>query len=273
MRSRSNRPRRRRFAALAMLCSSLGILAVAAAPGAGAASYDFNWDIYASTHIAKSGMNVTVPKGTFVGSADLATGNLTGQMNLPPAKVTLSALGLVPLAEATFEMKSLQPVTGHVDLTTFAFSSTATFAIKISKVTPPGASDINLVGDDCTTATPITVSMSGVASPTAASTFTGTYTIPEFQNCQALTELLTQLMSGPGNTFTATVGPSGFPAPPPPPAPETVGGTLTVNELPINIGSTQLRPQFQGGATTPVPLPPQNPTDPPSLLGWLLQAR
>jgi len=66
---------------------------------------------------------------------------------------------------------------------------------------------INLVGDHCTTATPISVTMSGIAKLGATSTFKGTFDIPNFKNCSVATAALNQLVPGPGNTFAATARP------------------------------------------------------------------
>jgi hypothetical protein len=49
--------------------------------------------------------------------------------------------------------------------------------------------------------------MSGKASFTGPSTFTGSYTIPQFANCSLATPVLNQLIPGPGNSFKAVATP------------------------------------------------------------------
>jgi hypothetical protein len=67
---------------------------------------------------------------------------------------------------------------------------------------------VNLVGNSCTTASPIKVTMSGIAHLTGASTFSGGFTMPDFANCGALTSVINQEIPGPGNSFSATATPA-----------------------------------------------------------------
>ena len=171
--------------------------------GAADPTLAFNWKIDASTHLKKLNMDVTVPTGTFTGSVDLATGDLTGDITLPPATVSFAGL-----ANAQMQIVEAQPVTGHVDLTTFAVTATSTFNIHVVSASPALLPFLNLVGNNCTTATPVTVTMTGTANLTGPSTFSGPYTIPPFAHCQLATLVLTLAVSGPGNTFTATASPA-----------------------------------------------------------------
>ena len=147
-----------------------------------------------------------MPEGTFVGSIDLATGALTGNLSLPPAQTTISVVGQ-PAVTATFSVTEVGPITGQVDLQTFQVTTSATFEIHITRVTSLGL-PVNLVGSSCETSTPVTVDFSGVASLTSSSTFSSTYTIPPLANCGLTTPLLNLIVPGPGNTFTATFSPS-----------------------------------------------------------------
>jgi len=184
------------------------VLSVVAASPAGAAdpTFPFDWKVDATTHLAKLNQTVTVPTGSFVGSVDLLTGELTGHISLPPATTTVTLAG-IGLARATFQIAEVQPVTGHVDFTTLQTTATSVFNIKVVKATPALLPFVNLVGSSCTTATPVTVTMSGVASLTSSSTFSGTYTIPKLVNCGLATIALNLVVPGPGNTFTAVVAP------------------------------------------------------------------
>jgi len=74
-------------------------------------------------------------------------------------------------------------------------------------VTVPGAPRVNLVGNWCTTASPVNLTMSGIAHLGAASKFSGTFTIPNFKSCGAMTDVLNQEIPGPGNTFSAVASP------------------------------------------------------------------
>jgi hypothetical protein len=226
-------------------------------------------DIYATTKVAKSGMTVQAPKGAFDGTVDLASGNLTGTMSIPPSNLTLSLFGVLPVVEIGFAMEPTRPTTGHVDFATLQSTTTSQFNIHLTKMTPKGT-DVNLVGKDCRTSSPITITISGPAALNTASTMSGTFAIPDFSSCGGMTQVINALIPGPGNTFTATFGPSGLQPPPPPPAPEPL--TLQAQNLGVNLQV--------GGQTLPVPSPPANvavPTPVPappadgSLLGWLFQ--
>ena len=204
------RATRRRTRALARTLAGALLSATALVVAAPAASADpsvpFTQDVYARTHLARSGMDFTVPPGLFTGSIDLATGAETGTLTLPPATVTINLLGVLPAADASFVMEAAGPINGHVDLATFTVDTTASFNVRLARLTPHGTS-INLVGDSCTTSSPVTVTMHGVVNPATGGTFASTYTIPPFKDCGPLTTAITAFVSGPGNTFVASFAP------------------------------------------------------------------
>src|SRR3954447_23088455 len=96
----------------------VGLLACAmwvwSVPRAAAApNLDIHWRVDAQTHLAKLNRDVVVPRGTFDGALDLATGDLTGSLALPPATLRLDAVpGLLPLADASFSIEQAEPITG-----------------------------------------------------------------------------------------------------------------------------------------------------------------
>jgi hypothetical protein len=195
--------------------------------GASEASADpdlpIRWRVDASTHLARLNLDVTVPRGQFTGSVDLGTGELVGDLSLPPAVVRLTAAGLLPLSDATFVMEQAQPITGHVDFATLQVTTTAHFNIRVTSVRPVLTPSVNLVGDNCRTSEPLSVTMSGPVDLAAGSTFTGTYAIPPLVDCTLLlTPVLNLLIAGDGNTLTASF------SPPPPPVAQA-GADLTVD--------------------------------------------
>jgi hypothetical protein len=257
---------------LVALVAAVATVTVALGAGATSASADPTYPIHArvdaTTHIAKSGQDVSVPPGMFDGSVDLASGSFGGNLSLPPATVTFKAVGLVPIAEATFEISQLGPTTGHVNFGSLTVTSTSTFNIKITRITPHGT-NVNLVGSRCVTSKPITVTMSGAFSPTTPSTFTGVYTIPPFAHCQALTPALNQLIPGPGNTFSAIFTPQG--ASPPPPAgpaprpgltPAAAGATVS-GGLNVTAGPRQVNVPTYADVQAPLPPVPAPMSSPP----------
>jgi hypothetical protein len=197
---------RRILPLLAAPAVAAGLVLTAPTAGAANPTVPFDWSIKASTHLAKLNQTVSVPKGTFKGQVDLVTQKLTGSISLPPASTTVKIAG-VGLATATFKIAEVKPVTGTVSFSTLQAKATSVFDIRVTKVAPAVAPSLNLVGTSCKTSTPVTVTMSGTASLTAASTFKGTYTIPPLAGCGLLTTVLNQLVPGPGNTFTAVASP------------------------------------------------------------------
>jgi hypothetical protein len=198
---------RRTFAAFGLLTTSI-VGSVALAPSASAdPDLAINWIVDAQTHIASLNQDVNVTDGRFTGSVDLATGEVTGDLSLPPATTRLK-LGSLPLANVTFEIEPVGPITGTVDFSTLTITQTSTFNIRIPSIRPV-LLPINLVGNRCQTAEPITLTMSGQVDLAAGTTLSGEYTIPPFKNCGLLvTPVLNLLAPGPGNTFTATARPA-----------------------------------------------------------------
>src|SRR3954469_19862047 len=209
---------RRSTRALAAALLAMGVIALAAPAASADPKVPFSQDVYASTHLAKSGMDITVPPGLFEGTIDLATGEETGNLTLPPATVTMNLFGVIPAADASFVMAPAGPITGHVDLATFNVDTTASFNVKLARLTPHGT-DVNLVGDNCSTVAPITVRMQGVVNPATGGTFASTYSIPDFQDGQLLPPVIPAFVAGPGNTSLASFAPHGAPPPAAPAGP------------------------------------------------------
>jgi hypothetical protein len=191
----------------AVLALTLATFTLSAAPATASTTVPIHWTVNASTHLKSLDMDVVVPPGTFDGTIDLATGNLTGTLALPPATKKITLFGL-PLASATFAITENGPITGHVDLATMKATVTASFNFNIKQASLSILPWLNLVGSTCTGAQPVTVTMSGPVSLTGPSTFSSTYTIPPFKGCGLLiTPVLNLIIPGPGNTFSATFAP------------------------------------------------------------------
>src|SRR4029079_17075187 len=161
-------------------------------------------------------------------------------------------------ADASFVMEAAGPIRGHVDLATFTVDTTAAFRVRLARLTPHGTS-LNLVGDGCTTTSPVTVTMHGVVNPATGGTFASTYTIPTFEHCGALTPAITAFVSGPGNTFVASFAPHGAQPPTPPtttqpPAPPLATADVHAQvALPPAAGATA---DGRVRVTVPAPTPP-----------------
>ena len=197
-----------RVAALLTLLVPLTLIATVAQPAGADTLLPFSYRVDATTHLKKLNQTVTVPPGTFVGAIDVTTARLSGTITLPPATIKIKLAGIVPLVTATVQIVETKPVTGTVDFSTVPFPivATATFNIHIVSAYA-GIVPVNLVGNSCTTSTPVSVTMRGAAKPLAPATFSGFYTIPPLKTCGALTTALNLVIPGPGNTFTAKATP------------------------------------------------------------------
>jgi hypothetical protein len=213
----------RAFAVLAAGAVTALAGAFVATPAFASPSVTVTWNVDAQTHLAKLGSDVNVPRGSFSGTIDLATGDLVGNLSLPPAQITLYLGGAAAAADASFAIAPVGPTTGHVDLATKQVQTSSTFDIRLTKVTPhsplAAVNAVNLVGPNCRTSKPITVSMGGTVDFVHGGTFSGTYAIPKFQHCEAMTAAINAVIPGGGNTFAATFSPPGTPPPPAPPGP------------------------------------------------------
>lgn len=198
---------RRRTSVLAFVLALVATMVGSTSPAHAAnPTLAIDWKVDATTTLKSLNQTVVVPTGSFTGSVDLVTWDLTGNLVLPPA-TTVMKLGSLPLASATFEMVQAAPITGHVDLATSTVTTAASFNVRIRSVKPLGL-PLNLVGDNCRTATPVTSNLSGPFSLTGSSTFTSTYTMPKLKDCGFfITPILNLIIPGPGNTLTATFGP------------------------------------------------------------------
>jgi hypothetical protein len=169
--------------------------------------FAFNYHVDATTVVKKLNQTITVKGGHFGGKIDLYTGGLFGTIQLPPTSFTFKAAGILPLITANAVIVPKGFVTGHVDLNNLTVTATSVFNIKITSAYATGTK-INLVGNSCQTSKAIVVTMSGPANLSAASTFSGTFTLPPFKTCGTLvTPALNQLLPGPGNTFSAVATP------------------------------------------------------------------
>jgi hypothetical protein len=199
--------RMRRGSLAAVLVLMLAAVGLGAAPPASAdAIIPITWNVNASTHLKSLNLDVVVPQGTFTGTINLTTGELKGNLSLPPATTKIKLFG-IPLASATFAIQPTGPVTGHVNLATMAVTVNSSFNFAITKASPSFLPNLNLVGNNCHGAQPVTVNLSGNVDLAHGSTFSSTYTVPKFTGCGLLTPILNLIVPGPGNTFTATFSP------------------------------------------------------------------
>lgn len=219
---RNPRSRRaiRTLTTAAVAASAAAAVAVVGTGSASALSIPLTLDATAHTTVAKLGLTTSFPTTTMTGEVAFKAGPdgrlpLTSTLELPQATTDLK-VGPVKLAAIT--MKVVDPeTTGSVLLAGGKVNTKVSqkFKVQITSLVPlgldkaPGSSTLNLVGTKCMTEA-TTADLSGDLAgtfKTMAGTLTGTYTIPAFHNCGALTDVLTTLVSGDGNTLSVDLRP------------------------------------------------------------------
>jgi len=196
----------RTVAAIGLAGAAIAGAVATAAPASADPTLPIDWNIDASVTLAKLGLSQTVTGGSFTGSADLGTGTVSGDLTLPANSIKLDLAGL-NLADVGFALAPVGHTSGTFDLATLNASITSTFNIKIPHLYVLGNNRLNLVGNNCQTAQPISLTMSGPVDLVNGTNFTGTFSIPKFKNCGLLTFAINLLIPGDGNTFTATATP------------------------------------------------------------------
>ena len=226
--------KRRVFATTTILVMAFSPLLVSAQSASAFPKGDsviaFDYNIVATAHVKKADITISIGGGKFKGEVDFDLARLKGSISLPPVSFMFTEQG-IGLVTATAAMVQTKPVTGKINLNNFKVTATSTFNMRILTMyatpqlppvtlpislpiplppitlPPLPLPKVNLVGDNCTTETPISVTMSGIAKIGAKSTFSGQFTIPNFKTCGLATAVLNQQVPGPGNSFSATASP------------------------------------------------------------------
>ncbi|MFB4317865.1 hypothetical protein [Actinomadura sp. 21ATH] len=199
------RPRARRFATLAAAAATAA--AVVSVPTAAHAEpvIRVDYPVNGSTTIKATGSTMTLGPGKLASSLDLGNGDLTANLQMPPAHGEFKQFGLIPVSVTTTMIED-SPTTGKVDINTGATTSTSKVTLKLSNLKMAGIPIP--VGDNCKTKTPATINLASGADWDVLNggTMSGSYTIPEFQNCLLATGLINLTVPGPDNTITLKLG-------------------------------------------------------------------
>jgi hypothetical protein len=195
---------RRTIAATAAAGIAVAGLVVAApvASAAPDASILATYAVNGSTSIASTKSTMALGPGTLAATLDVATGNFTANLDLPPATGTFTELGFVPVT-ATTEFIQDAPTTGK-DVNG-GIQSTSTITIKLTDVKVAGIEVP--IGDSCQTS-PATINLASDPgfNVLLGGNISGTYTIPSFSNCGFTTFIINAIIPGSGNTIALTLG-------------------------------------------------------------------
>jgi len=193
-------PLRRLLVALTAALAVGGTVTTLALPAAADPIWQLHYaNTTGSTHLAKPNATAAIPKSTVDAQLDLATGALTGQVQVPDFPVTIKLLNALPVTAVT-RLVPAGNLTGTLNGT---LTTTTSFTLRLIKVYQPALPKLNLVPSTCRTASATTATLRNTTPVDLFdTTVAGTYTIPRFTGCGALTPVLNLLLSGPGNGLT-----------------------------------------------------------------------
>jgi hypothetical protein len=181
-------------------------VAVSAGPASADVVVHAKYKVTGSTFIKAPNFTLALGPGKLASTLDASTGKLTAKLTLPNATGSFKQDGLVPVT-ATTQFINDGPTTGTLNFDTGAVSTTSRITLRIVSLSVAGVN--TPVGSSCQTTQPVAVSVSG--QPPAfnilkGGNLTGTYTIPQFANCELATALINLTLPGPGNTITLKLG-------------------------------------------------------------------
>lgn len=194
--------------------AGVGALALTAAPAPATAAAKADdgltvaYKAQGSTTVKKTNSTVTIAPTKLVTTL-AQDSTLKGHMRIAPATTEFKLLGFVPV-KATVSFKQAKPLTGKLSKKSgggFTATATAYYTLRLSDATAAG---LPLpLGDKCQTVSPVALA---AATPegqsfdlTKGGTLSGSFTIPNFANCNLQEVLLNQLVPGPDNTATLQV--------------------------------------------------------------------
>jgi hypothetical protein len=182
-----------------------GTILAAAAPASAQTTVKVKYPVTGSTLINKLNATAALGPGTLTSTVNLSTGAVTANLALPPATVSATELGLVPVTATTAFIND-GPTTGTVNLDTGAVTTTSHITLQITSLTVGGIPVP--VGPACESVHPATVTVNSQPgfSIVNGGSLSGTYTIPPFAHCLLETLVLNLTIPGPGNTISLTLG-------------------------------------------------------------------
>jgi hypothetical protein len=200
-RTKSRRSRIRKIAAMATTTAATA--ALVSVPGTAHAAPFLNaaYPFTGTSHIAGVNDDLALGPGTLTARLDLATGAATASISLPPAPGEFNAIGFIPVSVTTTFIEEGES-TAIIDQATGATEARSRVNIKLSNLRIAGIP--TPVGSHCQTETPVELTLNSGADwgVLTGGSFTGTYTIPDFEHCLLATPLINLLIPGPNNTIT-----------------------------------------------------------------------
>jgi len=189
---------------------------VAFAGPALAAGIKFTAPVTGTATIAKTGQTETVPAGTTT-YGEVNGDTITSSMNVPVITTRVRLLDLPQYGDATATVKIIEtrPAVTKTKLDGSA-DGTAYFRISVPAVYADAMPGVNLVSVTCGTPEIVAPVHSDKLDLLKASPVTSVFTIPAFTGCGIAAfgtadprdQMITDKVSGPGNTMNLLVGPA-----------------------------------------------------------------
>jgi hypothetical protein len=201
---RSARTRYTTMISAAALLSG-GSLIVSSGAASAATNLHASYRVTGSTLLKAPNFTLRLGPGTLAADVNLATGAIKATLTLPDATGSFLQDGVIPVT-ATTRFINDGPTTGKLNLMTGAVQTTSKITLQIVNLSVAG---VNVpVGDACETSSPVVVPVKSQPGFNAllGGKLAGSYTIPQFQNCELATPLINLTIPGSGNTITLKLG-------------------------------------------------------------------
>lgn len=164
--------------------------------------YPFN----GTTHIHRGNSDVTLGPGTLYAMASLHDGGVYGgDLSLPPGSGSTTLHGQA--VSVTTAFNQVGPISGTLSLSSGAVTSTANEILQVTNLTVGGK---NIpVPASCQTVRPVVIhaaTTSGFNVLEGGTLAAPSYYIPPFVGCGQATNIVNQVLPGPGNSLDLTLG-------------------------------------------------------------------
>ncbi len=163
-------------------------------------------EMVGQTSIAASDSSLPI-NGVIASELSLPSGNVEASLEIDPTQGTFPVIKYFRKWQATADVTFTQTAMTTGKLEAGNLSTSSEMYINVPKVTIPlFGFDVKIGGgDNCRTAEPVTINLASVEgttfSPANGGPVTGTYDLPELENCGLLTSVLTSKIAGPGNVL------------------------------------------------------------------------
>lgn len=180
--------------------------------GGTGSTVDFLLNVEGQTMIEANGGTLPL-NGTIDAVLNLSTRMYEADLTLEKTSGTFKIIKFFShlKAQADVEFEQVGKTTGSLIDGTLTSKSKAYINVPKVKVSLFGFGLPIGGGDECRTAEPVTINLESpegeTFKPLEGGNLTGTYALPPLENCGGLTDIINQLMAGPGNTIDLALTP------------------------------------------------------------------